>query len=44
MWSTGPIFIILTALSLCGGVAYTFQWFRQAGSRGRAAFGGGFRG
>jgi hypothetical protein len=37
MITMGLAFVIFTTLLLCGGVAYTFLWFRQAGVRLREA-------
>ena len=33
----GLFFVVFTTLLLCGGVAYTLLWFRQAGARLREA-------
>jgi hypothetical protein len=30
MFSMGVIFVVFTTLLLCGGVAFTLLWFRQA--------------
>jgi hypothetical protein len=37
MLTMGVFFVIFTTLLLCGGVAYTLLWFRQAGARLREA-------
>lgn len=37
MISMGLAFVIITAILLCGGVACTVLWFRQAGARLEAA-------
>ncbi|HEX8282913.1 MAG TPA: hypothetical protein VF588_06140 [Pyrinomonadaceae bacterium] len=37
MITMGVIFVIFTTLLLCGGVAFTLLWFRQAGRRLREA-------
>ena len=33
MFTMGVFFVIFTTLLLCGGVAFTLLWFRQAGGR-----------
>ena len=37
MISMGLVFVVFTTLLLCGGVAYTLLWFRQAEGRLREA-------
>ena len=37
MISIGWVFVIFSTLLLCGGVAGTVLWFRQAGARLEAA-------
>ena len=37
MFTMGVLFVIFTTLLLCGGVAYTLLWFRQASGRPREA-------
>lgn len=37
MLSMGTVFVVLTTLLLCGGVAFTLLWFRQAKGEPREA-------
>lgn len=37
MLSMGVFFVVFTTLLLCGGVAFTLLWFRQAGGGPREA-------
>ena len=37
MLTMGTFFVVFTTLLLCGGVAFTLLWFRQAGRSPREA-------